>query len=478
MELLKMLESEDSISFSSFLMAISKRIGSLVPLFKDEQYKNSKDAGFGSRFVLSDKRCIRFNWDTEGAVGNVLKIKSIDIFNKTHSPSYTITTNKIPFVSAIPSLCKIFQEPRCGKVLITGTPTFVFETFGNAIDMSAIKILTELMIRFKKGETINREGFIEDYHMLHVSIFDSVISAFKTKFKKTDAGYTLKDPDMAAEILDKMKGDSGDLIVSTGGTKEVYLGDDVAIDDNKVSFADTLVHLNGLVKGIIAGAFNVLFITGKGGIGKTESVERALKDAGLRDGEGYERVAGTASAPGIYTILYHHRHSVIVFDDSDKALLDNESRNIIKAATDTRKQRKISWSKKSSFIYSPSSENFEEYGREDHMAPSSFNFFGRIIFISNLPMSKLDPDGSLRTRAFFINVNPSDPEILDHMQEILMDIRLENGKSLNKDQRMHVLDIVKTSTGAGGLSLRKLVRALNLAASDAPNWEELVKLYS
>ena len=77
-----------------------------------------------------------------------------------------------------------------------------------------------------------------------------------------------------------------------------------------------------------------------------------------------------------------------------------------------------------------------------------------------------------------INVDPTDEELFEHMGRILHDIKLEEGLSLSKSERENVLAVVKTSKRKGDVSLRKLVRALNLAASGAPDWETLVKLYA
>jgi hypothetical protein len=212
--------------------------------------------------------------------------------------------------------------------------------------------------------------------------------------------------------------------------------------------------------------------------GKTQTVEKALHDAGLSDGSGYFKNTGSASASGIYTLLYHHRNDIILFDDSDGALKDLDARNIIKAATDTKKVRKLVWNKRSSFIFNPEEEDPAAYEDDLSMAPSYFDFKGRIIFVSNLSMDALDPDGALRTRAFIINVDPTDDELFKHMEKILMDIHLEDGLTLSKEERQEVLKVVKTSKRKGDVSLRKLVRALNLAASGAENWARLVELYA
>ena len=67
--------------------------------------------------------------------------------------------------------------------------------------------------------------------------------------------------------------------------------------------------------------------------------------------------------------------------------------------------------------------------------------------------------------------------MLERMEEIMDDIKLEAGH-LNHKERTEVLDVIKGSKRKDQASLRTLVRALNLAASGAPNWQRLVALYS
>lgn len=250
-----------------------------------------------------------------------------------------------------------------------------------------------------------------------------------------------------------------DIVKSVSITEEEMIAYDLSVDSDDSIYvtADGIQHHN---------------------TGKTQTVERVLHSHGLTDGNGYFKNTGSASAAGVYTLLYHNRNNIILFDDSDGALADQDARNLIKAATDTKKIRKMVWNKKSSFIFDPEQDDPEAHEDDLDMAPKYFDFKGRIIFISNLPLNKLDPDGALRTRAFVINVDPTDQEMFEYMEKILHDIKLEEGLSLTKQEREDVLGVVKTSRRKGDVSLRKLVRALNLAASGATNWQKLVELYA
>lgn len=453
-----------------------------------EPYKNSNDSGFGIRYIIDGTtNCIRFNWYRESSVGKSSEISSIDMFTGKHDPSHNIHTKGISLVKSLPALVGILANPKFGKQFVFPVDAKVAVNESLLVeakrdDFTSEEALADFVTKLLSGKTYTRSDFINSYHIVHAGIFDTVFRDFSDKVTIKQKQVSLKPGTNLADLQDSILAKAGVLEVTRGGTKETYLKNKQEEEleeetEEKVPFVDTLDHLEGLVTGVIKGAFNALFVAGKGGVGKTQTVERVLESHGLQDGDGYFKNTGSASAAGVYTLLYHHRKDIILFDDSDGALADIDARNLIKAATDTKKRRKMVWNKKSSFIFDPATEDPEAYEDDLAMAPKYFDFEGRIIFISNLPLNKLDPDGALRTRAFVINVNPTDDEMFDYMGNILHDIKLEDGLKLSKTEKEHVLEIVKSSKRKSGVSIRKLVRALNLAASGAANWEKLVELY-
>jgi hypothetical protein len=300
------------------------------------------------------------------------------------------------------------------------------------------------------------------YHMENIDIFDTLVSKFSSQIsimgKRIGAK---KGTDWEKLAHDVLNASENSLNVDDGGDNESYPEFN---HDSSVSFSTQLDHLASLVSGVAKGSFNALFVAGKGGTGKTQTVESALAKAGLHDGNGYFKVTGSATAAGIYSLMYKHHDDVILFDDADGALEDVDARNLIKAATDTKKSRKLAWTKTGT-INSPAGT-----------VPPAFFFSGRIIFISNLPLDKLDPDKSIRTRAFIIVIDPTNDEMLDHMKTILPNIRVEGNMSLK--QRQVVLKVITDIAKTQDINLRTLARALNLCASGISNWEELVRLYA
>jgi hypothetical protein len=125
-------------------------------------------------------------------------------------------------------------------------------------------------------------------------------------------------------------------------------------------------------------------------------------------------------------------------------------------------------------------EDDEEAG---DMLPRYFDFKGKIIFISNLKLDKLDPDGALRTRGYIINVDPTDTEVYDYMLKIVDHITLDVDFALSAKARREVVDVLRNRKAKEGtVNLRQLVRGLNTRAGiekDGGNdWIGLVQRYS
>lgn len=272
------------------------------------------------------------------------------------------------------------------------------------------------------------------------------------------------------------------LSIRQGGNDEEYgktnTEKEISQQLEKTSYKEALKDLRSLVVALVKGVSNALFVYGIGGTGKTTVVEKTLNDLGLNDGDGYFQVAGTASVPVIYQSLYNNRKGIVLFDDCDAVLRNEDGRNIIKGATDTKKIRKISYLKKAAWLFDPNKEQLPEDQVGIEKFPNSFQFEGRIIFISNLQLEELDPDGAIRTRALIIGVNPTTDELINFMQEILDNIRLEGDLQLDHATRLEALELIKNSKRQSDLSLRKLVRTMNMAASGIPNWKNLALLYA
>ena len=107
--------------------------------------------------------------------------------------------------------------------------------------------------------------------------------------------------------------------VRAGSAKETYSYDsqldELEQNREKLTYEKQIAYLENLVKMTVSGAANALFVAGRGGIGKTFTVEKVLNSMGLSDGNGYFKNTGTASAAGIYSLLFKNQNGIVFFDD-------------------------------------------------------------------------------------------------------------------------------------------------------------------
>lgn len=213
-----------------------------------------------------------------------------------------------------------------------------------------------------------------------------------------------------------------------------------------------------------------LLVTGEGGLGKTFTVNKALKDAGLKNtadlvGFGsddtlleeqskkiYTVVKGYSTAKGLYRTLYENRNRLVIFDDCDSVLRDPVALNLLKGALDSYDKRVISW-------------NAESFGDDD--LPRSFEFKGGVIFISNLPLYKIDQ--AIRSRVIPVDLSMTQLQKIERMEAIIKtDEFLPEYEASIKRDALTFLEKMKDE--AKELSLRTLIAVIKVAARGG-NWE-------
>lgn len=209
-------------------------------------------------------------------------------------------------------------------------------------------------------------------------------------------------------------------------------------------------------------------ITGEGGLGKTYTVLEALESAGLRNitefdvgevvatGKSFRVVKGYSTAKGLYRTLYENSNSILVFDDCDSILRDPEALNILKGALDSFDKRYISWNT----------------SRDSEDLPRSFCFNGGIIFISNMPMHKIDQ--AVRSRSMCVDLSMTTEQKLERMEVII-----------ESDEFMPAVDlaakkdalscICEFKAKAKEISLRTLISVTKIRATGKSNWKALAQ---
>ena len=191
-----------------------------------------------------------------------------------------------------------------------------------------------------------------------------------------------------------------------------------------------------------------LLITGSPGIGKTFTVLKQLKDAGLKRGEDYIHIKGRSTAVAMYTTLYEYNGQIIVFDDCDSIFSSGDGVNVLAGALDSTDVREISW-----LVGKPIKGTA---GRE---IPKHFEFTGSVIFISNLPQRKID--SKLKSRSFVLEVALTPSDMIKKMRNELGKISPEVPMIYKRD----ALDLIENASKTSHeleISMRTLVKAIKI----------------
>jgi hypothetical protein len=176
--------------------------------------------------------------------------------------------------------------------------------------------------------------------------------------------------------------------------------DEQAMDRIATRFA----ILDEMARATTNGGIRAMIVSGPPGVGKSFGVEQQLEKASMFDRLAgktlkYEVVKGAMTALGLYATLFKHsdKNHVLVFDDCDSVLMDDLSLNILKAALDSGKRRRIYWNSDSSML------------RREGI-PDAFDFNGSCIFITNIKFENLrskklqDHLEALQSRCHFLDL--------------------------------------------------------------------------
>jgi hypothetical protein len=232
--------------------------------------------------------------------------------------------------------------------------------------------------------------------------------------------------------------------------------------------------LDEMTRAAIGGDIRAMIVVGPPGVGKSYGVQHQLEKAGLFDTLGqrkvkYEVIKGAMTPIGLYCTLYKHSDpkNVLVFDDCDSILLDDLSLNLLKAALDSGKKRRIHWNADSNMLR-----------REG--VPDMFDFKGSIIFITNLKFENLrskrlqDHLEALQSRCHFLDLtlNTMRDRYL-RIQQIFRKGDLFVDYDITVEQGQEILDFMKTNENRlREMSLRMALKIADLVRI-TPNWRAM-----
>lgn len=212
-------------------------------------------------------------------------------------------------------------------------------------------------------------------------------------------------------------------------------------------------------------------VSGPGGLGKSHTVVAALEASGLTDvtvldefevgsvldtAKSYRVIKGYSTPKGLYRTLYENKDGVVVFDDCDSVLKDPVSLNLLKAALDSYDRRIISW----------------RADMRDEELPQSFEFKGRVVFISNLPSEALDQ--AIISRSMAVDLSMTTEQKIQRMQFLLdqPEFMPEYAKNLKQDA-LNLINVLRDSVKE--LSLRTLIQVTKIRKSAGAKWKDLAE---
>lgn len=216
--------------------------------------------------------------------------------------------------------------------------------------------------------------------------------------------------------------------------------------DPAVMFA----NIERLTKMVGKGIQPSLVITGSAGTGKTHLVKSTLASMGLRESYEFVHFKGRATAAGLFVTLYENCDKIVILDDCDSVFKDADAVNILKGALDSYDTRSIS--------YLTTKPLKDEFG--SHL-PRTFEFTGKIIFISNIAQSSLDE--AIRSRSFVADVDLTKKQMFSRVEQ-LMDKMESSIPMPAKEQALELMKELEAEFEGVDINLRSFIKAARICA--------------
>jgi len=264
---------------------------------------------------------------------------------------------------------------------------------------------------------------------------------------------------------------SGSDLVAPIVSKPTIESDDEVMDRIEQRFE----ILHQMTRATISGDVRAMIVVGPPGVGKSYGVEFELEKSGLFDKISgkkikYEVVKGAMTPIGLYCTLYRHSdaNNVLVFDDCDSVFQDELALNILKAALDSGKKRKIHWNSDSAMLR-----------REG--VPDMFDFKGGCIFITNLKFDNLkskkmqDHLEALQSRCHFLDLtlNTMRDKFL-RIKQIFRQGQLFKDYDFSPEQGEEILAFMDANKDKlREMSLRMALKLADLTKVSESNWKAL-----
>jgi hypothetical protein len=237
--------------------------------------------------------------------------------------------------------------------------------------------------------------------------------------------------------------------------------------------------LDDMAAACIRGDVKAMIVSGPPGVGKSFGVEQQLEKSALFDQISGSKirhnvVKGAMTALGLYAQLYKYseKKNVLVFDDCDSVFADELSLNILKAALDSGKRRRICWNSDSRLL-------------RDEGIPNSFDFKGSAIFITNLKFENVrskklqDHLEALESRCHFVDLTiDSERDKMLRIRQVNRDAEqgLFGDYNFTNNEGQEVLDFMEANNHKlRELSIRTALKIADLIKISPNSWKMLAE---
>lgn len=231
-----------------------------------------------------------------------------------------------------------------------------------------------------------------------------------------------------------------------------------------------------MVQMAIAGDTRSVTIYGSPGLGKSYNVEKALREYDPT-GKKYDIVRGKSTPPNVVKCLWDNRQEgrILVFDDCD-AIFDNEdSLNILKAATDSGSKRRISWLSEGVQLTSDNDAS---------RVAKSFDFHGTVIFITNRNLDAEASSGRAKAEHYSAMISRSDYIDLTLTSRRDAFIRIKQvakevfaARQMKPGEAQEVIEYITTHQATlRTLDLRTLGKIAGYRKMSPSDWKRLAKI--
>ena len=246
-----------------------------------------------------------------------------------------------------------------------------------------------------------------------------------------------------------------------------------SMNDIDARIKHTFAVLNKVAGGVIGGHIRAAIISGAPGCGKTYTLEAALTAAAREDKIRYESVKGSMSAIGLYRSLFEccEENCVLVIDDCDSIFGDIDALNLLKAALDTGKTRKVHWNKESRVL-------------NEEGIPRSFEFKGAVIFITNIDFAKevdrevkMSPHyEALLSRTMYLDLGIHNKrEVLVRISQVVYSDTFLKENCITKDAAKDMMAwLTANLSRVRVLSIRTILQLVQLVKTDG-EWKEMAE---